>query len=186
MTNREPRPAPPLGLHKTTFAVLGVSAPILLAQQWVIGPFYWSGLPLLINLLYGAIILCTLGLAVEWRMRRAGTLFRFRLRTGIAMMLAAALLTGMTFLAWGPSYDYIGNKVYFYGLTSPVVEEVHHRTRDANGEWHETHVTWSYSSRDILENVAFVLFALLTVGLLGERLLYRKPAATAQDERPDF
>ena len=77
-------------LHPSSWAIATIALAVLLAQQWIIGSYYWTGWPLVINLVYGASIFFVFVILCEYRVRRKGFLMKFGRWSAIAMLLASA------------------------------------------------------------------------------------------------
>ena len=120
-------------LHVVTCAVGWVTAAGLTWQQYIIGPYYWSGFPLLVNCLYGVLILAATISVCEWRMRKKGYLVRFNWCTVIAMAIVSV---GFVSLNFNPSQGTHGS--FAYGFPETIYVYIDGSSADggpAGGRW---------------------------------------------------
>ena len=144
-----------LGLHVLTCIVGLVTAVGLMWQQYIIGPYYWSGLPLLENLLSGVLILAATISVCEWKMHRHGHFVKFSWCTVIAMAIVSVVFVILNF---NPSHGTHGTSGYgFPAMMYHVFDGSY--GRPAGSYW---------DIRSIGENVAWGTLLVLAAGLLAE------------------
>ena len=144
-----------LGLHVLTCIVGLVTAAGLAWQQYIIGPYYWSGFPFVENFLSGVLILAAAISVCEWKIRKHGHFVKFSWCTVIAMAIVSVVFAILNF---NPSHGTHGS--FFYGFPATIyIFADGFDGGPAVGEW---------IIRSVGENVAWGTLLVLAAGLLAE------------------
>ncbi|MCH7728823.1 MAG: hypothetical protein IH991_20410 [Planctomycetes bacterium] len=144
-----------LGLHVLTCIVGLVTAAGLAWQQYIIGPYYWSGLPLLENCLSGVLILAATITVCEWKMRRHGHFVKFSWCTVIAMAIVSVVFVILNF---NPHHGEHG------GFSCGFPAMMYHVSDGA----YDGPAGSYWDIKSVGENVAWGTLLVLAAGLLAE------------------
>ncbi|HLG43209.1 MAG TPA: hypothetical protein VI643_07570 [Planctomycetota bacterium] len=161
-----------LGLHFQTWVVLLVVAVALGLQQYIIGPYYWTGAALLINLLYGFVILAAVGVLVEWRIRAAGVLLHLDQSTWIALLVAFGVIWLANLIPQVPGCTGGSDiRMVSYGFPGPVVGHVQQVKEFPDGRLIVVSDYWSVDAQNVWVVLATAAAVLVVVGLIWQGIV---------------
>ena len=142
-------------LHRTTWLISLAVIIILCVQLYIIGPYYWTGAPLLQSILLGTLIAIPITFVCEWRMHTKNKLSKTSL---ILMGIAFIFIFCLNLIPRHGTHESI-----FYGFPNSIYMV---QSMSIGGTF-----SGSWDLKEFLANFGILFLSVLGIGLLCELVI---------------